>query len=291
MIEYLSEIPLPGRMLVSPTVPTEARSANTPSLGFIAGAENRLVASAVNQFMQARPNKADESTGRIAPKLLALFGPSGTGKTHLARGLVHYWNARRGAESAVYLTAGDFYRHLLDAIKHDAVVDFRGKLRSHELLAIDDLDQLRREDYVSQELRSTLDACEENSAAVIVTSRRPANTLANIPSDVRSRLSSGLILQLAPPENAARVRIIRRLSETLGRPLPEHVANKLAAGVPGTANDVFGAVFELCAAGSDARNGGAADPERLLAARAAPARLAQNSRCDGAILWFVPDAA
>jgi chromosomal replication initiator protein len=240
VIEYLSEIPLPGRMLAPPAAPALARSPKSTPIGFIAGAENSLVASTVNRLLQSGISPA-------TPKLLALFGHSGTGKTHLAHGLVRHWNTQHGAESAVYLTAGDFYRQLLDAVKRHTTAEFHRALRDRELLAIDDLHQLPSDDYVSRELRFTFDAYEEEGGTIIVTSRRPANTLANISPDLRSRLSAGLSLQLAPPAGAARIRIIRRASESLGRPLSEQAATRLASGVDGTANDLFGAVFELCA--------------------------------------------
>ncbi len=151
------------------------------------------MAGAINRLMQSAPPDAR------APKLLALFGPSGTGKTHLSHGLVRHWNEQRGADCAAYLTASDFYRQLIDAIKRDAVADFRRSLRSHGLLAIDDLHELPDENYVSQELRFTLDAYEESGATIVVTSRRPAATLVNISPDVSSRLAAGLMLQLRRP--------------------------------------------------------------------------------------------
>jgi chromosomal replication initiator protein len=239
VLEYLSEIPLAGRTLV----PTPARNANgasqTAQLGFIAGTENRLVASTMSRLM-----RGDSSTS--VPKRLALFGPSGTGKTHLAHGLVRHWNERRGPQTALYIIGVDFYRQLIDAVKRNSITNYRSALRAHELLAIDDLHQLPKYDYVSQELRSTLDHFEQNGCTVIVTSRRPANSLANISPDVRSRLSSGLLLQLSPPGKAARVRIIRRAAETLGRPLTDDAAKHIASGIRGNANHLFGAVFELC---------------------------------------------
>jgi chromosomal replication initiator protein len=248
VLEYLSEIPLAGRTLMPQPARNTNGSSQTAPLGFVAGAENRLVASTVNQLMRVDSRAS-------AAKLLSLFGPSGTGKTHLSRGLVHHWNDQRGSQSALYLTAIDFYRQLLDAVKRGAVSDYRNVLRAHELLAIDDLHQLPKYDYVSQELRSTLDHFEENGKTLIVTSRRPANLLANISASVRSRLSSGLLLQLSPPGKAARVRIIRRAAETLGTPLTDEAAKHIAIGIRGNANHLFGAVFELCAKSPKQTNG------------------------------------
>jgi chromosomal replication initiator protein len=242
VIEYLSEIPLPGRLLAPPAAPAGTRSPKSTSFGFIVGNENRLVASAVNRLMQPAPSLT-------APRLLALFGRTGTGKTHLANGLVRHWNEQHGGECAAYVTAGDFYRQLLDAIKRQATSEFHRALRNHKLLAIDDLHQLPTEDYVSRELRFTLDAFEESGGTIIVTSRRPVDTLANISPDLRSRFAAALSLQLAPPGGAARVRIIRRASESLGHPLSEQAVANLAANVDGTVSDLFGAIFKQCASG------------------------------------------
>jgi chromosomal replication initiator protein len=263
VIDNPSEIPLPGRAFA----PTDSGSPTRASLGFIVGVENRLVASTVYRLMHSAANGRVESPDSpLVSNLFALFGSSGTGKTHLALGLVRYWNEHRGPESALYLTAGDFYRQYIDALKRSAIADFRCKLRERELLAIDELHQLPRNEYLLQELRSTLDAFDESGGAVVVASRRAPNTLANLSPDLRSRFSSGLMLQLAPPGSAARIRIIHRAAEMLGHPLSEASAAQMAKSVNGTASELFGALFEYCASTTHSDNG-EADAETLSASR------------------------
>jgi chromosomal replication initiator protein len=243
VIEYLTEIPLPGRAFAPPAAQSQTGASKPAAFGFIAGTENRLVASTIDRLMRS-------ATIATAPKLITLFGRSGTGKTHLAHGLVRHWNEHYGAASALYITASDFYRELLEAVKRRSPSDFRNEMRKYELLAIDDLHQLPDEEYVSRELRFTLDAYEESGGRLIITSRRPANTLSNISPDICSRLSAGLLLQLAAPTGSARVRIIRRAAESLGRTMSDEIATKLAANTRGTANDLFGAVFQHCSSDS-----------------------------------------
>jgi chromosomal replication initiator protein len=268
VIDHLSEIALPGRMFSPPHARTDSSARRPVSIGFVVGAENRLVGAAVNRLMQQASSEFDEFAARTPPaKLLALFGPHGTGKTHLALGLVHYWNEHRGDNAAAYLTAADFYRQYIDAIKQNAVADFRRAVRGYELLAIDDLHQLPAKDHVSQELRFTIDAYEEAGGTLIVAARRAANTLPNISVDVRSRLASGLAIQLARPGNAARIWIIRRASETLEMPITDQTASQLASHIGGTANDLFGALFECCTAAKVQSYGAESDHELKLTTR------------------------
>ena len=273
MVDPITEIPLPGRTIACATNGANGNSASVTLPAFVAGPENRLVAATLCRLLKQAHLEPAASPHVIRqvliPSVLAVFGPSGTGKTHLARGLVRHWQAVRGHDTADYLTGQDFRHQFADAMNARDVVDFRRRLRSHELLVIDDLHRIPEEDYLLQELRYTIDAIEENGGTILVTAARPVSTLPNLPLDIRARFTSGLMLQLAPPGNAARVRIVRHISAALDRPLSDEVVSRLAAGLRGTANQLVGALFELCAglpAGSTAEVEYAS---RLLVARAA----------------------
>lgn len=274
VVDYPTEIPLPGRSF-APSTPTvgAAECATEVALpAFVAGPENRLVAATIERLLDAA---SDTSTafqnGALCymPRLLALFGATGTGKTHLARGLAYHWQQQRGAESAEYVTASDFRRLFAAAIDAHTVADFRRHFRGRQLLAIDDLQRLPNDDYLMQEFRSTLDECEENGGTVVVTSGRFPGALPNLPPDLCSRLVSGLVLQLAAPGTDARARIVRHASSALGRTLSDEATRRLAAAVTGTAGDLFSALFELLAAPAAKSIDDVSRAEQLLTARAA----------------------
>ena len=82
MVDGVVDIPLPGQPLwIRP-----GRWRRRCACHFLAGPENRLVEVAVRSVV-------DEPANGYNP--LVLYGPSGTGKSHLARGLAAVWKAAR----------------------------------------------------------------------------------------------------------------------------------------------------------------------------------------------------
>jgi chromosomal replication initiator protein len=262
VVDQLLEIPLPGRTFAAAGAAPAASRPDAVLPAFVAGPENRLPAWAVRQLMEwcERP--------RTAPSVVMLFGPSGVGKSHLATGLVRHWQARRGADAAAYITASDFRRSFVEALDRETVAEFRRRCRGRQLLVIDDLQFLPADSCANDELRATIDAYRESTGVLLVTATRAAAALANLPDDVRSRLSEGLVLPLAAPGPAARQQILRQAAHALRRPLSEAVAGRLAAGVAGSTNELIGALFELLADVSATAAAEEADVARLLAARA-----------------------
>lgn len=243
VVDYVTEIPLPGRTLPL-TAKNLARGSVLPS--FVAGPENRLVASTFEQLL--RSASAQPETAPLPhrlPSVVALFGPSGVGKTHLLQGLVEHWRKQLGAETALYSTAAEFRRDLTEAIDNRRVDEFRQRYRGYRLLAIDDIHRLPPADFVLEELRYTIDALEETDSQIVVASHKAPAILANLPIDVSSRLTAGLLLQLAPPSSEARLRIICQVSASLGKNVSIETADELASSLSGTAPQLIKALYEL----------------------------------------------
>jgi chromosomal replication initiator protein len=269
MLDCVTEIPLPGRIFAPTTEAVDRNRARDQLPCFVAGPENRLVAGAIDGLLNSTsPANAESLAQQFAPALLVLVGPSGTGKSHLAYGLVRHWQSQRGDATAVYTTAADF-RHLLnDAVKRQAELEFRAQFRGRDLLAIDDLQHLPAQDFALQELRYTLDDYEDRGATVIVTSTQPTSALPNLPPDLRSRLAGGLTLQLSPPGDAARVRLLRQAANALGQSISDDAAERLAHGIDGTANHLFSAIVEMFAGGGSTQGTDAQRATEVLTARA-----------------------
>ncbi len=296
MVDGVVDIPLPGRTLTvdaascrggglrrgsaaalsgtrsvpNTFVPNTMTRQDAASTHFLAGPENRLVEVAVRAVVEGRPNGYNP---------LVLYGPSGTGKSHLALGLAAAWKAcdrqphhvagTRRVPKVVCTTAVDFARELADAIETQAVEEFRLKHRGAAMLVVEDLGQLATRKLgklsAQEELVHTLDALVADSRWVVVTAAAPPWELPGIVPMLQSRLTGGLVVRLAPPERETRLALLRQLAALRDIELPELAAQLLADGLSGTARELTGALLEL------------AMPEKLSGTRSVPTTLPATS--------------
>jgi chromosomal replication initiator protein len=203
---------------------------------FVAGPENRLVRVAVDSALN------DHGDG-YSP--LVFYGPSGTGKSHLALGVAAAWRTRFRKQPVIHVTATDFARELAEAIQTKTGDDFALRCRGVALLVVDDVQHLARKPYAQRELTLTLDALTEGGGRAVLTANRLPSELAEIMPGLRSRLGAGLAVPVSPPGPEAREVILPRLAATLGVELSEAAARVLAEGLDGTVPSLSAALSQL----------------------------------------------
>jgi chromosomal replication initiator protein len=224
----------------TPAKPSTKNSqpAGALSSDFLAGPENGLIGVAVSALL-------DELTPRYNP--LVICGPSGTGKTHLARGLAakRLLACQAGDGRVVFVSGADFARLLHDAITADATASFRERFRGASLVILDDLTQLATKRVAQQEVIHTLDAVIDAGGQVVVTSRAMPSRIVGLSTALASRLAGGLTVTLSPPSAAARLALIERFASLRRIALPHPAARTLADGLDATAPELSGALAEL----------------------------------------------
>ena len=106
MVDYLTDIPLPGRILAPPNAPA-AKQCDARTAARLSSPARRIDSSPARSA-QLHANRRRRLASAVQRKsvhasVLVLFGPSGTGKTHLAHGLVRHWqDATRRRERGVH---------------------------------------------------------------------------------------------------------------------------------------------------------------------------------------------
>jgi chromosomal replication initiator protein len=202
---------------------------------FLVGPENRLVEAVVRSLLD---------DDRQACNPLYVYGPTGVGKSHLLRGLLAAWKAQRRG-TAMYVSADDFARQLLDAIDTHAVEEFRAKYRGCSLLVVDDIGRLDEKGYAQEELAATLDALLAVGGQMVLAGAVAAAKLPKFSARLLSRISAGLSLPLCPPGVAAREALLRKMAELREVPLPEPVVHALASHDRLGARELYAALLRL----------------------------------------------
>ena len=241
-------IPLPTqfeRESLSPTdTPGEQRSGT-----FFVGPENPLVEVVVRAVLEEDTTK---EKGEVASKETALrynpivlFGPSGTGKSHLAFGLAAAYRQRYPRRKIATATGIDFARELTDAIDSQATDEFRRRWRTARLIVLDDITRLAGKETAQQELIQTLDHATRANTPVLVTASQPASRWSGILPTLQSRFAAGLGVALMPPQRATRLAILHKLAADRGLAVSEEVLELLAGGLQQGTRELIGAVTQL----------------------------------------------
>lgn len=176
---------------------------------------------------------------------LVLYGPSGTGKSHLARGLAQQWLQRRKQARVACLSAAEFAGQYAEKVDNRTLDAWRKQLRNAELFVLEDVGQLAGKLSAQQELLHTLDALEQRDAAVVITSRWAPAARSTLGAGLQSRLEGGLCVPLSPPSAEARYAIVRELAAAQRLQLSEQAARALSDALAVTAPELAGALAQL----------------------------------------------
>ena len=210
---------------------------------FVTGQSNRL--AFVSAEMVAR------NPGQITP--LLIHGPTAVGKTHLLEGI---WTAARKHcrdSAAVYLSAEQFTSQFLEALRGSGLPSFRRKCRGVGLLILDDLQFLAGKRATQVELLHTIDTLLRDGRQLVLAADRPPAELTEFTPELATRLTSGMVCRLDPPDYGTRLGIVGQLAKRLGVELPADVQRFVASRLTSHARELSGAICRLQATSESLR--------------------------------------
>lgn len=236
MVNGVVEIPLPlGGVGRGRGSGDRKERASAPRV-FVAGPENQLVPLAVEWVL----SDTDDGYNPVV-----FYGPTGTGKSHLAVGLAAAWKARFRERPVAYVTAPDFARQLTDAIQTKTVDDFAAHYRGLALLVLDDVNYLMDNGSAQRELLFTFDALARAGSRLVFTSRSMPVELPGMLPGLRTRLGAGLMVPLVAPGREARLVLLGHLARSMEIGISEPAARVLADAFSATVPKLSGALREL----------------------------------------------
>ena len=208
-----------------------------------------FIVAECNQFAYAAAKAVAECPGTKYNPLL-VYGGVGLGKTHLIQAIGnHLLNLRPGIR-IYYTPAEALFTELIVAIERGNTMDFKYKYRSQDLLLIDDVHYLVGKERLQEEVFHIFNHLHGLNKQVVFTSDRPVKEIPTLEERLSSRLASGLVVDLQPPDLETRLAILKRKAESERFDLPQDVAMYIATKVKSNIRQLEGCLIRLLALAS-----------------------------------------
>jgi chromosomal replication initiator protein len=203
----------------APTPPSlQADPLGNPKLTFdqfVIGDSNRL-AHAAALTVAEMPSDAYNP--------LFICGPPGVGKTHLLSAIANLL-ATHNPMLTVRATTGEaFTNAFLGALGARSTESFKSRFRDVDVLLVDDVQFLERKAKTEEEFFHTVNALHDGGRQVVLTSDRPPRDLQALEDRLRERFQAGLVADIAPPDLATRLAILRKRAQHDGVQLADEQA-------------------------------------------------------------------
>jgi chromosomal replication initiator protein len=200
-----------------------------------------FVVGSGNRFAHAACVAVAEKLGGRNYNPLFLYGGSGLGKTHLMHAIGNFVTRKHPEKKVVYVQCEQFVNEFISAIKEISYDDFREKYRSADLLLIDDIQFIEGKEQMQIEFFHTFNALHESGKHIVMTCDKPPQSLASLEERLRTRFSSGLIVDIQPPDYETRVAILKRRAQQNNVNVPEDVFDYISANIATNIRELDGA--------------------------------------------------
>jgi chromosomal replication initiator protein len=194
---------------------------------FVVGKANELAYNAARTLAEGGP---------IDFNPLFLHGTTGLGKTHLMHAIG--WELKKGQPEAnvVYMSAEKFMVEFVSAMRDKDTLSFKRKLRSADLLMIDDVQFIAGKDSTQEEFFHTMNEIISAGKRLVITADRSPQNLEGIENRILSRLAWGLVADINPADYELRLNILveklKRLpAANVGGDVIDFLARKITSNV------------------------------------------------------------
>lgn len=225
-----------------PTTPEARRFVPNPKFTFdlfVTGPSNTIAANAARAVAEG---------GALRFNPLFIHGATGQGKTHLLHAVAHGYQARKPHARVMYMSAERFMVEFVNALRARETMAFKEKIRSADLLLIDDVQFICGKDSTQEEFLHTLEALMTAGKRLVISADRAPQMLDGMEGRVLSRLTQGLVVDIKPSDYAMRRAILlQRVADHGSTQVPDAVVDLLASRIASNLRELLGGFNRLIA--------------------------------------------
>jgi chromosomal replication initiator protein len=208
---------------------------------FVVGKANEVAYNAARAMAEG---------GTLAFNPLFLHGQTGLGKTHLMHAIGGEHLRRHPQARVVYMSAEKFMVEFVNAMRAKDTMSFKARLRSADLLMIDDVQFIAKKDSTQEEFFHTMNEVISAGKPLVISADRSPQDLEGIESRILSRLSWGLVADLNPADLELRFNILTKKLEAMpNHGVPDEVVHFLAKRIASNVRELEGALNRIVAYG------------------------------------------
>jgi chromosomal replication initiator protein len=197
-----------------------------------------FVGSSNNLSITAAKNVVKDPGGRFNP--LFVYGSPGVGKTYLLKTI------EKAHPSSFYIDSESFLDSYIQGIKNKDIDIFKSKIRSVDILLVDDIQFFMGKKGVSEELFHTINYFLNNQKAVVLVSDQKPNKLLGFPDRLISRILNGLVTDIEKPDEEMFLKAIEKANvEQGGYLLSKEEIKKISGLRVDSFRDINGIVNQL----------------------------------------------
>ncbi len=206
---------------------------------FVAGVGNSVVANAARAL-------AGGQGDRLNP--LFIHAQTGQGKTHILQAIGHAWREAHPGRVALYMSAERFMLDFVSAMRARDTPTFKTRLRSADLLMIDDVQFIAGKESTQEEFLHTVDEVLRHGGKLVISADRGPHALEGVEGRILSRLTQGLVADIKPADFTLRRAIVGAKAKAMaGVEIGEDVLDMLAGRIVSNIRELEGALNRLVA--------------------------------------------
>ena len=199
-----------------------------------------------NQFAYAAAKKiAEEDSVSFNP--LYIHAGVGLGKTHLLHAIAWRIKERHPEKSVLYLSSEQFFQRFLHDLNTKNMDNFRAFVRSVDVLLIDDIQFILGKQRTQEEFFYTFNELVAQKKMVILSADSMPSALHGIDEKLRTRISQGLVVDIAPADENLRLGILQGKNKEMGATVPQDVLAFLAKSITTNVRELEGALKRVIA--------------------------------------------
>lgn len=202
-----------------------------------------------NEFCNAAALRVSEQPGESYNPLF-IYGGVGLGKTHLLHSIGNAVLQNNPNAKILYISSEAFTNELIQALRNAKMDEFKNKLRTIDVLLIDDIQFISGKERTQEEFFHTFNALYSAKKQIVLTSDKIPSEIDGIEERLQTRFSWGLTADLQAPDFETRVAILKRKAQHENFLLPEEVAHLIAERISSNVRELEGALTRLHAISS-----------------------------------------